>query len=120
MEPFSRYAFFTIARDASFVCLAGATLMVAFSFDPALALDIGGHVALLFAVILLGRALYLSEDRILRSEPWRGLEPDERPIGDSGVRWAFDQMETLLLRFAKLAAGIAGMLYGSSLVASIV
>jgi hypothetical protein len=37
MTPFSRFAFFTMARDAGFVALATLTLMVAFSHAPALA-----------------------------------------------------------------------------------
>lgn len=118
MDQFARYAFFTVARDTGFVALAAVTLMVGFSFDPALALDIAAHIALLFSVLLIVRARWLTEHRFTRCEPWRGLEPCERPAGDTGLRWARDQMEFLLLRFAKGASGAACALYGFSLIAS--
>jgi hypothetical protein len=119
MESFNRYAFFTLTRDAAFFALAAATLMVGFSFDPPLAFDIGAHVALTFALILLIRAVWIDENRIIRSEPWVGLDQHERPAGVAGVRGACDQMELLLLRFAKTAAGLAGALYGTSMIASL-
>lgn len=56
MNPFARFAFFTIARDASFVTLAAATLMVAFSFEPPLAFKIGATVALIFSIGLVVRS----------------------------------------------------------------
>jgi Ca2+/Na+ antiporter len=119
MDAFARFAFFTIARDAGFVTLAGATLMVAFSFDPALAFYIGAHVALLFALVLLFRAWRLTEDHIVATEPWRILRPEERPQGDDARRWARERLENVLLRFAKGASGVAGLLSGSALVVSL-
>jgi hypothetical protein len=111
---FRRLAVFTLARDASFVALAAATLMVAFSFAPALAFAIGASIALIFSLALLARAARLTEQRISRTEVWRGLQPDERP----GRRSACDDLQDLLLRFAKSAAGLAIALYFSSLLSS--
>ena len=111
MIPFRRFAFFTVARDASFVTLAAAMLMVAFSFEPPLAFKIGATVALIFSIGLLIRSYLLTEERFQRSEAWRALRPDERPIGDHGQHLARAQLEELLLRFAKAASGIAGILY---------
>ena len=116
MNPFARFAFFTIARDASFVTLAAATLMVAFSFEPPLAFKIGATVALIFSIGLVVRSYFLTEERLLRSEVWRALRPDERPAGEQGRQLARAQLEELLLRFAKSASGIAGVLYGAALV----
>ncbi len=118
MIPFRRFAFFTIARDASFVTLAAALLMVAFSFEPPLAFKIGATVALIFSIGLLIRSYLLTEERFLKSEAWRALRPDERPIGDHEQHMARAQLEELLLRFAKAASGIAGILYVSALVLS--
>ena len=118
MIPFRRFAFFTVARDASFVALAAATLMLAFSFEPALAFKIGATVALIFSLLLLARSYFLTEERFLRSEAWRALNPDERPAGNHGRRLARAQLEELLLRFAKAASGVAGLLYGSALLLS--
>lgn len=119
MQAFARFAFFTAARDASFVALAGITLMVAFSFDPALALRIGAHVALLYALVLLVRVFVLSEKHVVRTEPWRVLPPEERPTGEAGLRGARDQLEGVLLSFAKAASGVASLLFGFALMTSL-
>jgi hypothetical protein len=119
MGAFHRFAFATIARDATFVALAAATLMVAFSFAPALALSIGANIALVFSLGMVLRAACLREDRIERTEVWRILRPQERPIGDAGRRSARDDLQELLLRFAQAAAGVAIVLYTTSLLISL-
>jgi hypothetical protein len=116
MNPFTRFAYFTVARDTSFVTLAAVLLMLAFSFDPALALEVGATIALIFSVGLLARVYFLTEERLERSEVWRALPAHERPPGDDGRRWAKGYFELLLLRFAKGASGFAGLLYCSALV----
>src|SRR5690606_15462762 len=55
MDQFDRCAFAITARDTSFVALAAVTLMIGFSFDPPLALKIGGYIAFLFCLGLLYR-----------------------------------------------------------------
>lgn len=116
MNPFTRFAFFTVTRDTGFVTLAAILLMVAFSFKLALALEVGATIALVFSVGLLARVYFLTEERLERSEVWRALPEDERPPGDDGRRWAKGYLELLLLRFAKGASGFAGLLYCSALV----
>jgi hypothetical protein len=118
MNPFARFAFFTMVRDAGFVALTAATLMLAFSFKPPLAFKIGATVALIFSIGLIIRSYFLTEERLLRSEVWRALPPNERPAGIQGRQLARAQLEELLLRFAKAASGIAGILYSSALVRS--
>jgi len=119
MSAFHRFAVATIARDSAFVALAASTLMLAFSFAPALALGIGANIALLFAIVLLLRAACLSDDRIERTEAWRILRPQERPVGDAGRRSARDDLQEVLLRFAEAAAGAAIFLYSASLYLSL-
>lgn len=119
MIPCERYAFFTLARDAGFFSLAAIVLMIGFSFEPPLAFEIGASVALFFSVQLLVRRYLLTPDRFRRSEVWRGLDPDERPAGEHGIRIAREYMEELLLRFAKSSSAIAGLLYGSALILSL-
>ena len=116
MNPFTRFALFTVARDAGFVTLAAVLLMLAFSFDPALAFKVGATIALIFSVGLLARVYFLTEERLERSEVWRALPEEERPPGDDGRRWAKGHLELLLLHFAKGASGFAGLLYCSALV----
>ena len=115
MDTFARFAFFTIARDASFSALAAGILMVAYSFNPPLALVIGATVAMFFAAVMLVRALVLTEDRIVATEPWQVMEPEQRPVGDAGRAFAYDRLETMLLSAAKNAAGIASVMFAFGL-----
>ncbi len=119
MIPCRSFAFYTLARDASFVTLAAVTMMVAASFEPALAFKIGATVALTFSLVLLARLYFLTDERFRRSEAWQALRPEERPAGEDGQKFARAQLEELLLRFAKTSAGIAGILYSSALMLSV-
>lgn len=119
MIPCRSFAFYTLARDASFVSLAAATMMLAASFEPALAFKIGATVALTFSLLLLARLFFLTDERFRRSEAWLALRPEERPAGEDGRKFARAQLEELLLRFAKTSAGIAGILYSSALLLSV-
>ncbi len=119
MHPCERYARFTLLRDAGFFAVAAVTLMLGFSFEPALALDIGASVALLFAIVQLLRASRLTEDRFRHCEVWQALEQDERPAGPQGIRFALTSLQNEMLRFAKSAAGAAATLFGSGLAVSL-
>lgn len=119
MHPCERYTRFTLLRDAGFFAVAAVTMMIGFSFEPALALDIGASVALLFAVVQMFRASRLTEERFRRCEVWQALEPDERPAGPHGIRFALTAAQDEMLRFAKSAAGTAATLYGSGLSVSL-
>jgi hypothetical protein len=116
MISFSRYAFTAMMRDACFVMLAAGLLMVAFNDDPWLSVDLGASVALLFSIVLVIRAMYLTEERFLRTEAWCALRVEERPRDQALAR---ARLQELQLRFAKNAAGIAGLLYGSALLLSL-
>jgi hypothetical protein len=118
MDTFARLAFFTIARDASVAALAGGILMVAYSFNPPLALVIGASVAMFFAGIMLVRAFFLTEHRVVSTEPWLIIAPDERPAGDTGISYARDRLESLLLGAAKTASGLASVMFGLGLLLS--
>jgi hypothetical protein len=119
MGAFRRFAFATVGRDAAFVALAAGTFMLAFSFAPALSLSIGANVALIFALGMVLRAACLSDEAVERTEAWRILEPQERPAGDLGRRLARDDLQYVLLRFAKAASGVAIVLYAASLILSL-
>jgi hypothetical protein len=119
MGAFRRFAFAAAARDAGFVALAAATLMLAFSFAPALSLSIGANIALAFAIFMILRAVCLHSDGIERTEVWLILQPQERPAGDVGRRLARDELQDVLLRFARASAGAAIVLYGASLAVSL-
>jgi hypothetical protein len=118
MNPFTRFAYLTIARDASFVALASGMVMLSFSFWPSVAFDVGAIIALMFSIGLLIRAGFLTEERLTRCEAWRALPDEERPEGEIGRHWARAELQDVLLRFAKSAAGVAGILFVSALVLS--
>jgi hypothetical protein len=119
MTPFSQFARLTIARDASLIAFAAGILMTAFSFELSLAFDIGATVALLFSIMLVIRVFRLTDDRLLRSEQWRALPDECRPDDGDDRHRARAELGTVMLQFAKNAAGVAGVLYGSALVISI-
>jgi hypothetical protein len=118
MISFSRYAFLAMLRDACFVMLTAGLLMVAFREEPRLSVNVAGSVALLFSILLVVRAMYLTEERFLRCEAWLALRVEERPTNAYVRALAREQLQELLLRFAKNAAGIAGLLYGAALLLS--
>ena len=119
MNRFAQFAFSTTARDASFVALAAGTLMIAFSFDPVLALHLGGQASLLFCLGLMHRVVRLERGGVLRTEAWKVLEPHERPCDAQSLIGAHDHMQRTLLRFAKGASGTACGLFGASLLVSL-
>jgi hypothetical protein len=119
MDRFAEFAFSATARDAIFVALTAMPAMVGFSFDPALALAIGAHAALGFCLFLLYRVTILTDERVTKTEPWRGLAPHERPRGDVALAIAHERLENVLLRFSKSSAGVACVLFTLSLVVSL-
>lgn len=119
MIRFARFAYFTLFRDASFFGLAAVLLMIAFSFSLPAALDAGGVTMLIFAIVQLVRVAFLTEQRFERSEAWSALDDNEKPEGYDGLVWARAELQTMMLRFAKTAAGISGLLFGSALVVSV-
>jgi hypothetical protein len=118
MDTFARFAFFTVARDASFAALAAGILMVAYSFDPPMALVIGASVAMFFTAVMLGRALFLTDQKLVSTEPWMVMQPEERPDGDAGLAYAREQLETMMLGAAKTASGIASAMFALGLLLS--
>jgi Ca2+/Na+ antiporter len=119
MIRFERFARFTVTRDAFFVTLAAALLMLALSYDSPLALWIGATAALVFSLSLIMRSYRLTEERFTRSEVWRALFPDERPAEPAGRELAQARFNELLLHFAKSAAGIAAFLYVAAMLLSV-
>lgn len=116
MDPFRQRAFYLFVWRAWLVALIAAVLMVTRSFELGLALLIGGHVALIFALALVFYAGWLTDNRIVLVEPWRTLAPHERPAGAPGRRWAHNTLERIVFRFAKAASAVAIALLGSALV----
>ncbi len=116
MDAFRQSAFCLMVWRAFLTALSATVLMVCFSFKLGVAFLIGANVALLFAFILILQAGTLDDERVVRTEPWRVLEPHERPAGAAGRHCARQMLEETLLRFAKAASVAAIALSGSALV----
>lgn len=112
MEAFARLAWLKVVSDAFFAALAAGILMVAYSSDPPLALVLGASVVMFFTAVMLVRALLLTEEKVVSTEPWLVMQPEERPTGDAGVAYAREQLETVMLGAAKTASGIASAMFG--------
>ena len=115
MDPFREKAFYLFVWRAWLVGLVATVFMVTRSFELGLALLVGGKVALIFSLALVLYAGWLTDNRVVRVEPWRTLVPHERPTGPAGQRWARNYLERVALQFAQAASGVAIALLGSAL-----
>lgn len=115
MQPFCRVAFLDTAWRATLSAIAAMGLMYFFRADPPVALLIGAHVAIVFAVTMIVYALLLTDDRIEFSDPWLELEPGERPTGTAARHPVRVYFAGLMLRFAQGAAAIGAALAGIAL-----
>jgi hypothetical protein len=115
VQTFCRVAFYETAWRATLGTVAAIILMICFRAEPALALLIGGHVALLFAAVMIVYAGLLTEDRVELTDPWLALDPSERPVGAPARHWARHYLMDLMLRFARGGAAVASVLAGLAL-----
>lgn len=116
MDAFARFAFVTVARDAFSAGLAGMILMVIYRSDPPLALVLGASVAMFFAAVMACRALFLTEQKVVTTDPWLVMQPEERPIGEAGLTYARERLQSMMLAAAKNAAGAASVLFAAALI----
>src|SRR5262245_6260975 len=100
MAPFRENAFYLLAWRAFLIALIALVLMVT-SFELATALLIGANAALLFSLALILWSNQLSEERIVWTEAWRMLRPNQRPAGRAGRNVAYRCLSEVALRFAK-------------------
>lgn len=116
MHQFSEKAFYWLAWRAILVALIAVVLMATRSFGFTAAFLIGANVALLFSVCLIAWICQLDDERIVRTKAWRLVQPEERPAGEAGRRWALNSLAELALRFAKASSAVAIALAGTALV----
>lgn len=84
MNEFNENAFYLLVWRAVLAALVGAVLIVTRTAELEAALLVGANIALLFSVGLIVWTSQLDEERIVRTEAWRTLVPEERPAGKSG------------------------------------
>jgi hypothetical protein len=116
MGPFRENAFYLLAWRAFLVALIALVLIVTRSFELATAFLTGANVALVFSLGLIAWSERLSEERIVRTEAWRCLKPNQRPAGRAGRNWAHSYLREVTLRFAQAASALAIALSASALV----
>jgi hypothetical protein len=115
MNQFRQVTEQLLMRDAAIVAFVGFGAMMAYGFEPTAAFMAAGIVSLLFCLGLILRAWWLTEERVPELEAWRHVEPDQRPIGDDGLRKARDQFQLVLLHAAKISATFAISFCGAAL-----
>lgn len=100
-------AMISIGRAVFFCWIGIATLVLAFSFDPPLALKVGGVSALILCLVLIER--YSRTDRTdpRGTELWSMLEAAKRPAREAAYRVLAAVLAETYLRFARWAAGAA-------------
>jgi hypothetical protein len=112
--PFERMPFTCSPGGACLVALIALVLMVT-SFELATAFLIGANAALLFSLVLIVWCSRLSAERIVWTEAWRMLKPNQRPAGGAGRSMAYRCLSETALRFAKAASAVAIALSASAL-----
>jgi len=112
MDRLQIVAYQTVGRAVGFAGLAILCIMLGFAFDPILALQSGGLLALLvLAVLLLKAQLALTADH-RRTEMWIYLRDDEKPREDF-AHWAISTvLRDAYLWFARWMAAVAVALWG--------
>ncbi len=119
MTRFRENAFYLMVWRALLATLLGLVLIATRSAEVAAALLIAAHMSLLFSFGLIMWSQWLSEERIVWTEPWRMLRPGQRLAGRAGRRLAYKCLSDMALRFAKGASALAVALSASALIASV-
>jgi hypothetical protein len=99
-DPIRNAAVISVARGCGFGGLAIVTAMIGLSFDPELALKLGGYSWLLTAIILLLHAFRAPHTPYARTEVWLMLPASDRPPAMVAQRIVATTRRDVLLRFA--------------------
>jgi hypothetical protein len=105
MEELRKLAVVAVGRAVFFAWLGIATLVFAFSFDPALALKIGGTSGLILCLVLIERSGRAEQMEASATEMWSMLAPARRPSQESQKRLLTAVLAETYLRCARSAAG---------------
>lgn len=115
MEELRGLAMISIGRAVFFCWIGIATVVLAFSFDPLLALKVGGVCALILCLGLVERYSRTDGADPRGTELWAMLEPNKRPTGDNAHRLLTEVLAETYLRFARWAAGAAAVFFGGAI-----
>jgi hypothetical protein len=115
MDAFRDKAFYQLLWYAIVTCLIAAIVALTNLSELHGALTLFAGMALVFSLICVCLADWLTDERITLIEPWRSLRPEDRPAGAGGKRWAHHCLEEYLVRFGAGALGVAIALMGIAL-----
>lgn len=120
-DPIENNALVSIARGCGFAGLATLCGMIGISFNPALALKLGGYSALLTSCILLLKAWRAHAVPYSHTEVWMMLNENERPPKPIAQAVITGARQRMLYLFASYSAKLAlALLVASMLVRSAV
>lgn len=115
MEEMRRIAFETVARACGFGSLGIFCFMVGLSFDPVIAFQTGGTLALLMVMVLIFKAHEARSKDHRRTEMWLYLSEESRPP-KAYAQWASATvLRETYLQFAKWTAGVTIVIWALAL-----
>lgn len=106
----------SVARGCGFAMLAIGTMMAGLSYQPALALEMGGVFSLVVTLVLLVCAARAPSKPYRETELWVMLEPGERPPSTIAQGIVSRQLKSAYLNFAYYFANGSCALIVSSIV----
>ncbi len=115
MEEMRRVAFETVARACGFGSLGIFCFMVGLSFEPVIAFQTGGTLALLMVMVLIFKAHEARSKDYRRTEMWLYLSEESRPP-KAYAQWASTTvLRETYLQFAKWTAGVTIVIWALAL-----
>lgn len=107
MEKIRALAMICTGRAVLFGALAIGTIMLSFSFSPAMCLKAGAITTMLMSVILLAKARLVHRQKPERTEVWIYLTPDTKPSGSEARKVYATILEDVYLQFARVSFQVA-------------
>lgn len=111
MDKLREVAFVSVGRAVGFAGLAILTTMVALSFEPVLALKIGGVMLLILLAVLLLKAHRAPLANHRHTEAWLLLDRSERPDDRFAAVVMSAVHRDAYLWFARWIAGVAAIVW---------
>ena len=116
MDEIRSLAFISVGRPVLFSFFGIAMLILEFSFDPVLALKIGGSCSLILSLVLLQRSIGAERRPPRQTELWGMLAAERRPKKDDGSREISEILSLTYLGFARWTAGVTCLFFTAALV----
>ena len=120
MEAIERAAHVSVARACGFCALAVICFMVGFSYQPALALRVGGMLCLAVTLVLLFKAAAAQRQPYRSTETWLMLPEAERPPPAIAQALIAQVLRRVFLQYARYAASASVVLLAAAVLLALV